>query len=260
MPGIYKIENLVNGKLYIGATTRSFMERWSKHKSDLKKQRHGNIHLQRSWDKHGETNFKFEILENINNPSPKLLSEKEEYYAKLLKSYYNIAPFDRPFSITYGRKLSPEHIEKLRKCQLGRIWTDEERKKLSISLKGHYQPPCTPEHRKHLSDALKGKSKKPFSEEHRRNISISKMGIGLGRTVSKEVIEKISKNRMGKCMGIDHPVYKGLYVFIHPIHGTEIIHQWGMVKKYGLTACKMSLLCSGKRHSHAGWICKGRAQ
>lgn len=34
----------------------------------------------------------------------------------------------------------------------------------------------------------------------------------------------------------------------------------GVYKIENLVACKMSLLCSGKRQSHAGWICKGKAQ
>jgi predicted GIY-YIG superfamily endonuclease len=33
MAVIYKITNLINGKIYIGETTRSFNKRWNEHKS-----------------------------------------------------------------------------------------------------------------------------------------------------------------------------------------------------------------------------------
>lgn len=260
MPGIYKIINQINGKLYVGATTRPFDERWWKHKSDLRKHRHGNIHLQRAWNKYGETVFRFEIVEEMENPTPRLLAEKEEFHAKILGSSYNIAPFDRPFVITYGRKLSKEHIEKLRACQLGRKWTDEEKKKLSVALTGHFQPPCSDETRKRLSAATKGKLKGPMSVQHKKNLSNALRGKNLGRICSPETKEKIRKNRIGICRGESHVNYKGKFIFSHPNYGNIIASQCDMVRNYGMPECKASLLCLGKRKSHKQWTCKGKAE
>lgn len=49
--GIYKITNLVNGKMYIGESRNCF-SRWQSHKRELKKGRHSNTHLQRAWNKY----------------------------------------------------------------------------------------------------------------------------------------------------------------------------------------------------------------
>jgi hypothetical protein len=188
------------------------------------------------------------------------LAKREEFYAKRLGSDYNIAPFDRPFSIVYGRKLSKEHIEKLRACQLGRKWTDEEKKKLSLALTGHFQPPCTIETRRRLSDATKGKLKGPMSDQHKKNLSNALRGKNLGRICSPETKEKIRKNRIGICRGESHVNYKGKYIFTHPIHGKIIMAQCDLVRTYGISECKASLLCSGKRKSHKQWECKGKVK
>ena len=57
--GIYKITNKVNGKFYIGSSN-NIKRRWKYHKSNLRSGTHDNIHMQRSYDKHGEENFSYE--------------------------------------------------------------------------------------------------------------------------------------------------------------------------------------------------------
>lgn len=60
--GIYKIENKVNGKVYIGSSN-SIKRRWQKHKALLRHGKHQNSHLQAAWDKYGEDNFSFSVIE-----------------------------------------------------------------------------------------------------------------------------------------------------------------------------------------------------
>jgi len=65
MIGIYRIRNLLNNKCYYGSA-KNIKIRWTKHKSQLKHNRHENIILQRAWDKYGKDNFIFEICEEID--------------------------------------------------------------------------------------------------------------------------------------------------------------------------------------------------
>lgn len=60
--GIYKIQNLQNGKVYIGKSL--YIERRIRHhKRALRANDHCNQHLQHAWNKYGEDAFEFAIVE-----------------------------------------------------------------------------------------------------------------------------------------------------------------------------------------------------
>ena len=86
--GVYKIENLTNGKIYIGSTaTLGFLKRWRIHRNHLRANTHINQHLQNSWNKYGEQQFKFHIVEECI-PSKCLI--REQHYIDTLHPDYNI--------------------------------------------------------------------------------------------------------------------------------------------------------------------------
>jgi group I intron endonuclease len=76
MIGIYRIKNLKNKKCYYGSS-KNIEKRWRTHKNHLKNGKHHNIHLQRSWDKYGEDNFVFEVVEECDE---NILLELEQKY------------------------------------------------------------------------------------------------------------------------------------------------------------------------------------
>lgn len=83
--GIYKIENIVNGKVYIGQSVNIY-NRWQNHKTKLKLNKHYNTYLQNAWNKYGENNFNFEIVEICDESA---LSDKEIYYIDYFDSFKN---------------------------------------------------------------------------------------------------------------------------------------------------------------------------
>ena len=90
--GIYKIINIINNKIYIGSSVNLY-KRKKEHFNKLKKNIHKNIHLQSSYNKYGEENFIFEIIEYIEDKY--LLIGREQYWINEFKSYnrdngYNI--------------------------------------------------------------------------------------------------------------------------------------------------------------------------
>lgn len=85
MIGIYRILNRVNGNCYYGSSN-NVEKRWLRHKNELNKGKHINIILQRAWNKYGDDNFIFELVESCN---VKLLLEIEQKYLDL-KPEYNI--------------------------------------------------------------------------------------------------------------------------------------------------------------------------
>lgn len=80
--GIYLIKNILDDKVYIGSSI-NLKDRRYKHFWMLERGIHDNQHLQNSYNKFGEENFKFEILENCEY---NLLVEKENYYIEKYKS------------------------------------------------------------------------------------------------------------------------------------------------------------------------------
>ena len=93
--GIYKISNIITNDLYVGSSSR-ITRRWDRHRSELKRGIHPNKHLLNSWNKYGEENFKFEVIEELdfpisydNNIIREFLESREEYYINLLKPQFN---------------------------------------------------------------------------------------------------------------------------------------------------------------------------
>lgn len=80
--GIYKITNLINGKVYIGQSNDIY-KRWKEHKRISKVSESGSL-LYRAFKKYGIENFSFEILEKCE---PKDLDEREIFYIKKFNSY-----------------------------------------------------------------------------------------------------------------------------------------------------------------------------
>ena len=77
---IYKILNNVNGKFYIGSTN-NFNNRKITHLTKLNKGKHENKYLQRAWNKYGEDNFEFIILEIV--PYEDQFNIEQKYLDKL---------------------------------------------------------------------------------------------------------------------------------------------------------------------------------
>jgi group I intron endonuclease len=185
--GIYLIKNIINEYKYVGSAV-NIRKRRNRHLSDLRKNKHHSKYLQRAWNKYGEENFIFEVIEEVIDKSS--LTEREQYYLDILNPEYNL---EKTAYSSLGIKRSKEYIKKLseriitdewrkkmRESHLGKKHSDETKKKMSLSHKGKIR---SEEHRKNLSLSLKGKSykskgkkKKPLSEEQKAKMSLSLKG------------------------------------------------------------------------------------
>lgn len=106
---IYKITNLLNGKVYIGQTIRSLKDRYSQHKY---KTSSSPIHL--AIKKYGHQNF---IIEELEQCPINLLDEREIFYINQYKSYckrygYNISRGGQQHRLL-PYKLSKEQIHEM---------------------------------------------------------------------------------------------------------------------------------------------------
>ena len=90
--GIYKIENKINHKVYIGQSI-DIKERWSAHRRCVKYGDKKDYWLYQAMNKYGLDNFDFSIIEECE---PQLLDEKEMYYIQQYDSY------NHGYNMTYG--------------------------------------------------------------------------------------------------------------------------------------------------------------
>lgn len=160
--GIYTITNLINNKIYVGYSD-NILQRFKQHLSCLKNSKHDNELLQNSWNKYGEINFIFEILEECNS---NYLTSQENYWCNILNTHnrdygFNIQP-TRPD----GRmSLSIECRKKISILNKGRKMPESTRQ---IIIQYHKDHPLTEEHKAKLAEARK---KVGISKEGRRRIT-----------------------------------------------------------------------------------------
>ena len=167
--GIYLITNIINHKVYVGQTGNKygFIGRWRNHIKQLKRNKHHSCYLQRSWNKHGEDNFEFSILEivdksdNISNKefSDDYLTPIEQYWMNYYdssnyKNGYNISPSANSnlgfkhseigrLNISSGVLKRYKDDEELRKhLSIKRLesWTEERKMKYSKKYSGSGNP------------------------------------------------------------------------------------------------------------------------
>ena len=96
MGQIYTITCQKSGRLYVGSTNH-FQRRQSEHLSALRSGSHHSAFLQRVFDKYGEDNLIWDILENCAN---ELLLEREQYWYNRLEPVFNmVSPVRGPSDV-----------------------------------------------------------------------------------------------------------------------------------------------------------------
>jgi len=179
--GIYKIECLVNGKLYIGQS-KNIEGRFRQHTGKLNRRKHFNSYLQRAWNKYGEGSFTFSIVEETTIID---ISEREIYWIKFLRSHVR----EDGYNLTTGGEGTSGVLEftKERKSMLSRI------NKGNSNAKGY----------KHSEQALATMRQKKLGTKPRLGCSPSSYTrqkireFNLGKVLPLETRERMSKAKSG---------------------------------------------------------------
>lgn len=153
--GIYAIEHIPSGMLYVGSTA-NFKMRWKGHRTLLRAGSHSNMHLQKAWNKYGEQQFYFKLLEVVENADDLL---KRELHWFGVTSCCNK---------DYGYNITSDPLR--------RTWSKEQREALSASTKGRVGRKHSAETRTLLSAQRKGIRVYQMTDEVRKKMSIARTG------------------------------------------------------------------------------------
>jgi group I intron endonuclease len=169
---VYKIENKINGKIYIGLTTKDLSKRISEHIRDNKSP------IQKALNKYGLQSFTVTVIDSAESRA--VLCEKERYWIQHFKSNTR----NKGYNLTAGgdglvnpsksvRKRISKKVSALlqgNSRRKGITHSDETKHQISETLKVSMNDPKV---KKKMSIARKGK---PFTEEHKRNIGLANKG------------------------------------------------------------------------------------
>ena len=272
---IYKIENTISGKIYIGQTRRTLRERWLNYKYDLlkpiQKQRKSgtNIKLKYSVQKHyletGNVDFlRFSIVEVVDTSAVtneaevgKLLCEREQFHIKEYKLLYgskvcNVIAGGRNYRFTKEDKINiSESKKRFYQTDAGKAL----KKKLSNLKSGRTISEAT---RKKLSDSHKGLF---AGNNHPLFGKTGELSATYGMKHKQESIEKMKQNRKGKCAGLENPNTKTYDLSSNPLVSPsgekyfQITNLSKFCKDHGLDTSHLRSVIVGKpeHKSHKGW-------
>lgn len=83
LSGVYQIRCTSNNKIYIGSAV-NMHDRCEHHRSSLRGENHPNPHLQAAWNKYGEEDFEFSVLEKMGRND---LLDAEQYWLDKTRSF-----------------------------------------------------------------------------------------------------------------------------------------------------------------------------
>lgn len=205
--GIYQIRNIITNVCYTGQSI-DIKDRERHHWGKLKNNKHDNVYLQRSYNKHGKEFFVFEILMYCMS---KNLTLYEQMFYDTDKSHglsYNIRKcVDSNKGIKFSDS-SKKGMSGKNHHMWGKHPSEETREKLSEASRGKNNPFYGKHHSKEsvekMSKAKKGKPS-PMKGKHHSEETIEKMRISR-QNISEETRKKMSENH-ADVSGKNNPNY-----------------------------------------------------
>lgn len=242
--GIYQIRNLINGKRYIGSSKHIYL-RFRQHRTKLNCRKHDSIILQRAWDKYGEVNFAFEVIERVAELS--MLQNREQYHLDLWQSAksgigYNTLPLayrtaGRPPMSTEARKKISDSRKGVIPWNKGKqgIYSEETLEKMSRNRTG---------------------IKTVFSAQHRANLRGPKSLESIEKR--RQALKQFYAQQPHLLRGEKNPNWgKGKKVSQFTLDGALVASYDSLTlaaRALGAKKCNIGLACKGHQKTSNGYV------
>ena len=161
--GIYKIENLVNGKVYIGQSVDIYA-RWVDHKKESQPKGKLNYPLYRAFRKYGVEHFSFEILEKCSEDE---LNDRERYFIEFYRSYIKWENSNGYNQTLGGEGTRGFGLNGDKNPMYGKHRTEEEKRKIREARKGKYSGENHPMYGIPRTEETKEKIRNSWTDERK---------------------------------------------------------------------------------------------
>lgn len=254
MQGIYLIRSKSTSKCYYGSSV-DILRRFRTHKYFLRAGKHQNIYLQRIWNKYGEEDFEFTIIEEVVDKY--LLETREQFYFDTNKPELNLCKIA---GNKFGFKHSEETKLKIGNSNKGKIRSQEQKDYLSKLNKGKT---ISNEIRKKISKGLKGKKRNYLPETIEKatdRLRPYMIGIPKGFKHSQKSKDKMSHSKQGIKQSSETKLKRALSLnkkINQYDKDMNFIKTWDSVKEAGdilnIRPCFISSVLSGVKKSAKGF-------
>lgn len=216
---IYKVTNIINGKMYIGQTKTGLKARKRNHKHNCVHKKYNSI-LHSAIRKYGWDNFRWEIIDSCY--SFEQLNKLEIYYI----GYYNT--YNNGYNATLGGAGKPTPC------------SEDTKRKISEANKGRN---FTEEHKNNISKSMVG-------------LFVGKDNPFYGKRHTEDTRRKMSKAACKNNKGAGNPRARPI-ILIHPDESEEYFGCITFAAtEYNLSRRCLCRVASGKRNHHKGFKCK----
>lgn len=227
-PGIYKIEDVVNGSCYVGGT-KNLQSRRRQHFSDLKLGKSTSTKMQFDYDMLGRACFSFSVLEFVDDENE--LVEKEQKWLDILKPIYNTNEIAGRYIGDYART---EEANRKRVETVKKLWENPEYKAKH----------CKPRNWKNGIPNRRGAKLSDETKQKIREANLGENNPNYGLHRSEETKRKMSEKKAKTYAGAVSPEGE----IFAPIH-----HMRNFCKEHGLCESSMVALMRGRIDKHKGW-------
>ena len=222
---VYKVTNKINGKMYIGCTTKTLKSRKNGHLSESRCRCYYAIH--KAIRHYGENNFSWQVIDTAQTQQE--LFDKETYYIQFYDTYKN--GYNSTLgadNTTLGYKFDDEHKKHFSKTRSG-------------EKNGNYNHKWSKEQKKIASNTMKR-----IAAEHKAN------GI-INSAKRPEVRKKLSDGKLGELNPNSNK-----WLLTSP-NGIEYSFTGGLkrfLKEHHINYSMMLMVIKGKKNNHNGWKIK----